>query len=76
MKKVLALLLVASLSSCVMNNTKYRIESNGTTYYTDSYTSNGNGCINFQNKNCACGENKTETVTICGTYTITDLNQK
>ena len=75
MKKVLALLLVASLSSCVMRDAKYRIESGKDIHYTSSYNTNEKGCITFQ-EDCGCGSEKKQTVTMCGTYTITELKQQ
>lgn len=74
MKKVLVLILVVSLSSCVMRDAKYRIESGKDIHYTSNYNKNSEGCITFQ-ENCGCGSDKLQTVTMCGTYTITELNK-
>lgn len=58
------------LASCSNTDTKYKIEADGGAYYTDSYSSSGN-CITFQH-DCGCGSEKMESVTVCGTYTITE----
>lgn len=75
MKYILSLLLVVSLASCQIGTMrKYRIESDGSRHYTDNYTKSSDGCITFQT-NCNCSSDELRTITICGTYTITELNK-
>lgn len=80
MKRILIAVAIAlSVSSC-MDTGKYRyvIQShdNGK-MYTNSYTVSG-GCVTFVTpSNCGCSgpEAKDRTVTVCGTYTISDNPQ-
>lgn len=72
MKYLLGLFMLVLLASCNVTNRKYRIHNGSMDYYTDNYTKDGN-CVRFQYDPCGCGQEKLETVIICGNYTITTL---
>ena len=68
MKYILILAAIILVSSCKKH--KFAIKQNSTTYYTDYYTKDANGCIMFQS---GCGK-KVQHITICGNYIIIDRN--
>lgn len=68
MKKLSIMLVIClGLMSC-RKSTRYEIRSNGSSYHTNSYTTNSTGCIVFKNE-CGCG-GELNVVTVCGDYSI------
>ncbi len=66
-------MMALSLFSCSGAQHKFRIRSaDGRSYFTDSITKDGD-CITFMN-DCGCGGDSSESVTLCGSYTIVKTN--
>lgn len=67
---IIATLLVLLFVSFKVTPNKYKIKQGSNTYYTNYFTKDANGCINFQS-GCGCG-NKKQNITICGDYIVID----
>lgn len=67
------IILVCGCKSNSLKEHKYMIKNaHGQTYHTDKIIHEDN-CITFED-DCGCIGNSTETVTLCGSYTITKNN--
>jgi hypothetical protein len=75
MRKLITVVAVATvLVSCVKQG-KYTItNANGSRYQAESYTTTGDGCILFNDKNCGCGDvdGPGTPTRLCGSYTIVE----
>jgi hypothetical protein len=77
MKKLIVTVALATLmASCTSNKNKYTITAaNGTQYGANFYNKTGDGCIQFNDIQCGCGENKDYPgipTILCGSYTIVE----
>jgi len=77
MKKLIVTIALATLmASCMSNKNKYTITAaNGNQYGANFYNKTGDGCIQFNDIQCGCGDSAEGPgipTILCGSYTIVE----
>lgn len=75
MKKLVIVVALATVMVSCVKPSKYTIrDGSGTTYTADVYTTTGDGCILFNNKNCGCDDSEGPGIPtrLCGSYTVVE----